>query len=408
MKEQRNRGVIPLALLGSLASLAISVCASSQQGAGPDQVVMVKDHQVVMVKDPSGRDVQLKIADADLTALAKAIKSLENKGKDISDNKPSPNHKSPSAKAGHGRSAPKTASPKSVPDQAAQTRRQGPDNTASNAEMCAPGEPAPPDKSQPQGQSTGSATDHDKECTKEDVKKWAADLGLLKSSRVNPNLTFNDADAQELSNRSLGETQTKLELAARKAVLQAADRQGVIIGDAPSLAQAISYVLPMIIAAPRVTHESEQANPRPAQPQQTPVICGFSGDTSQAFIEHAWNDLKQKHYDQAAACAQVPITKWTRQADEQQAKAFKDGCQQTPSAEEKESYFRLNWALSDIAAGWFIRGEALYGQGQWAQAREAYKKVIDSYSCAFTWDPRGWFWRTSDAAKEKYDEIRHK
>jgi hypothetical protein len=398
-----------------LAFLCVGVRASSQSGvATPDQVVISPTQVTVRVRDGSGKDVGLELSKDDLVRLkGKALAIPINKKKRLSDDKASANrHTLPGKKQGgggvNGASKPVRGNVGSQAPRGRLNPGQPSNNTASAGEAHPPDESAAADKSQQRPGADGDPSGADKKLSKDDVMKLAEDLGLLERSRVNPGLVFRDDDARELSNRPLDETQVRLELAARKAVLEAADRQGVVISNAANLSQAVSIVLPIIVAQdPTVRGESRPANSAD-QSKQQPAICGTSGDTSQVLIEHAWDALNKKSYDQAAACAQVAITKWSRQADQEQARAFKDGCQETPSAEQKENYFRLNWALSDIATGWFIRGEAFYGNKQWAQAREAYKRVIDSYSCSFTWDPRGWFWRTADVAQEKYDEIRYK
>ncbi|HEX7999372.1 MAG TPA: hypothetical protein VF528_13380 [Pyrinomonadaceae bacterium] len=44
-------------------------------------------------------------------------------------------------------------------------------------------------------------------------------------------------------------------------------------------------------------------------------------------------------------------------------------------------------------------------QKKWTDAREAYKVVIDKYNCAYTWYPRGWFWRTVEGAEREIKKL---
>lgn len=76
-------------------------------------------------------------------------------------------------------------------------------------------------------------------------------------------------------------------------------------------------------------------------------------------------------------------------------------CKEPPSPAEREPFL----LLSDVATAWFIRGQALSQQKKWIEAKEAYKVVIDRYPCAYTWDPKGWFWRTADGAEHELKKL---
>ena len=83
-----------------------------------------------------------------------------------------------------------------------------------------------------------------------------------------------------------------------------------------------------------------------------------------------------------------------------------DLCQKTPAPEELKSYYSEYWALSDIATAWFIRGLIYERQKKLVEAKESYKIVVEKYSCAYTWDPKGWFWNTAEGAKERVERIK--
>lgn len=142
----------------------------------------------------------------------------------------------------------------------------------------------------------------------------------------------------------------------------------------------------------------------PATEPEPPVIC--EGSTSEELTRQAWEALP-KDTGKALSCTYKTIKKWHAQADAQQTKAVAAGCT-TPKPEDIKTYFQSSWALSDVATSLFIQGEALRSQERLREASEAYKTVVDRYSCAFTWDQRGWFWKTADTAKEKLDKIKHK
>ncbi|HKO95731.1 MAG TPA: hypothetical protein VJU86_01985 [Pyrinomonadaceae bacterium] len=210
---------------------------------------------------------------------------------------------------------------------------------------------------------------------------------------MNPRLVFTTEDINYWFTKKLDESRLTLEFAARKLILEQADEQRVVISDRKMLDEAAQQVMPLL-------------QKPPVDPLSDGLRC--AGDTSDAFVKQSWDALTSKDYEKAFICTNNAINKWTRQADTQQLKATNNACADTPQPAELKSYYATNWALSDIATAWFIRGEAFRQQAKWAQARQAYKTVIDKYHCAFAWDARGWFWRTADTAQEKYDEIRLK
>ena len=143
------------------------------------------------------------------------------------------------------------------------------------------------------------------------------------------------------------------------------------------------------------------------------VICGCAGgDTSQDLIRKAWDALNankggmdSKMFEKALACAKVTITRFAGDADAQQAARLQTGdCKKTPTKEERDAYFSSNWALSDVAAAWFIRGQVLQQQRNCKEAKEAYQIIVAKYSCAYIWDSRGWFW---NAAKGVDQELKN-
>jgi len=64
-----------------------------------------------------------------------------------------------------------------------------------------------------------------------------------------------------------------------------------------------------------------------------------------------------------------------------------------------------NWALNDVATGLFIQGEAYRKAKMMDEAKEVYQKLIDEYTYGQCWDPKGWFWKPAEAAKEKLNMI---
>ena len=60
--------------------------------------------------------------------------------------------------------------------------------------------------------------------------------------------------------------------------------------------------------------------------------------------------------------------------------------------------------MNDVGTCYFIRGEFFkYNKKNWQKAIESYQTLIDKYPFTQYWDPRGWYWRPAEIAK---DEIR--
>jgi hypothetical protein len=144
------------------------------------------------------------------------------------------------------------------------------------------------------------------------------------------------------------------------------------------------------------------------------LICGCKGgETSQDLITKAWDALNgnkggmdPKKFEKALACAKVTITRFAGEADKQQAARLQTGdCKKTPTKEERDAYFSSNWALSDVAAAWFIRGQVLAQQRNCKEAKETYQTIIAKYNCAYIWDPRGWFWNVANGTDQELKNL---
>jgi tetratricopeptide (TPR) repeat protein len=84
----------------------------------------------------------------------------------------------------------------------------------------------------------------------------------------------------------------------------------------------------------------------------------------------------------------------------EQAKAMqKDMKDFVPTADPKQVHAK--WALNDVATALYIQGEAYRKANMKDEAKEAFKSIVDNYGFAQTWDPKGWFWKPGEAAKEK-------
>lgn len=254
----------------------------------------------------------------------------------------------------------------------------------------------------PAGTKTGSATSGKMPVDpREGVERLVKEFELDRKTAQNPHLAFTGSEIADWVKQHRNETDLRYEFSARQIVLKAADEQYVPIRDQAMLTLAARDVISWL-----------KGGPLPPEPSET--TC--EGDTSQEKIEKAWAGLNahkgamdEKNLEQALVCTMSIIDRWRNQADEQQARRQQAGeCRTTPVVSQKDAYFASYWALADVGTAWFIRGQALSLQRRWPEAREAYKIVIDRYSCAYTWDPKGYFWKTADGAQEQYTKIQSK
>jgi len=68
----------------------------------------------------------------------------------------------------------------------------------------------------------------------------------------------------------------------------------------------------------------------------------------------------------------------------------------------KESEFD---ELNNVATCYFIQAESYMRQGQFKEAKEVFKLIIQKYKYAQAWDPRGWYWSVSEKAQVSIDKL---
>jgi hypothetical protein len=236
---------------------------------------------------------------------------------------------------------------------------------------------------------------------------------LDKKSKINPELVFGPEEISNWKNKNLDRETLRLEFAARKLILDAADDQKVKIRDQEMLSIAARAVIPYLQDSPKSASVSSEP-PREQQVDLPNVICGSKqDDTSEILIRMAWDafnankgGMAHKNFEKALACAKVAIDRFSPDADEQQAARLQASeCKKTPKPTDKDAYFASYWALSDVSAAWFIRGQVFEQQSNCKDAREAYQLIIAKYNCAYIWDPKGWFWNAARGADEGIKRV---
>jgi tetratricopeptide (TPR) repeat protein len=122
----------------------------------------------------------------------------------------------------------------------------------------------------------------------------------------------------------------------------------------------------------------------------------FGDHTSSTITTKAWNALGAGQVDDTIAYVDKCIELYGAKAKEMNAglSAYAEG----------KAASKL-WALNDVGTCLFIKGQALSKKGDAAGAIAAYKKLVNEFKYAQTWDTAGWYWKPADAAKQKIVEM---
>lgn len=123
------------------------------------------------------------------------------------------------------------------------------------------------------------------------------------------------------------------------------------------------------------------------------------GDNSSAFlVGQAWKALADKDLEAVNTYVNHCLEMYEVKAQEMQ-----DSLTEYPW-ESKEKIFSY-WALNDVGTALFIKGEAYRNAGDMEEARKAYKKLVDNFYYAQTWDEGEFFWKPAEAAQQKLEQL---
>jgi len=122
----------------------------------------------------------------------------------------------------------------------------------------------------------------------------------------------------------------------------------------------------------------------------------FGNYTSEALTAKAWEALGRQDYPAVEAYTKKCIELYETKALDQAR-----GVSDFPSKDKAFSY----WAMNDVAASYFISGQALLAQGRVNEAQFAFNVIIEHFPYAQAWDPKGWFWKVAEAASNKLSTI---
>ncbi len=128
------------------------------------------------------------------------------------------------------------------------------------------------------------------------------------------------------------------------------------------------------------------------------VAYNFGDFRSETLVGKAWEALAQDDIEAVLAYTNKCLELYAEQAQNMQ-KSLTGYVEGT-----NDDVFKM-WALNDVATSLYIQGEAYRKANMKDEAKEVYNKIVKEYSYGQTWDPKGWFWKPADAAKEKLTMI---
>jgi tetratricopeptide (TPR) repeat protein len=125
----------------------------------------------------------------------------------------------------------------------------------------------------------------------------------------------------------------------------------------------------------------------------------FGDHSSATLTSKAWAASGQKNHDHAITYAEKCREMYMEQALQQQ------GGLQAPAPKETAHDY---WALNDVGTCLFILGQTYEAMGKNDKALGAYQTLVEKLPFSQCWDPKGWFWKPADAAKQKLVALKFK
>ena len=119
-------------------------------------------------------------------------------------------------------------------------------------------------------------------------------------------------------------------------------------------------------------------------------------NTSQTFIQQAWGAYNAKNFGVAIERADRCVAAFDLQARSQQ-----DSLKAPIPIKEINQY----WQLNDVATAKYIKGRVWAETGKIEEAKEILNDVVKNYEYAMAYDPKGWYWSVSDAARSLANDL---
>ena len=163
------------------------------------------------------------------------------------------------------------------------------------------------------------------------------------------------------------------------------------LGTNPFSGRDIDSIKSVRVTTPKADHLAKR---KPA------ILYG----TSEDMVVQAWKALDHNDLDQAIEQAKATIQEWNPWALQLQQKKMSEVghlLDYNGSPEEQRAIFNY-WALNDVAAAYYILGKALDEKKDYSNAARAFQQIVNHYSLAQIWDPKGWFWSPMEAVTDEY------
>jgi len=127
---------------------------------------------------------------------------------------------------------------------------------------------------------------------------------------------------------------------------------------------------------------------------------------NEKVITAAWEALTGGKNEAAITNANQYIAGFHVQATQLEEKLQKEKADLPTGAvsDDVKNKIMENGVLNNVAACYFIKGDAAEKLGRIEDARNAYTEA-KKLTYARVWDPQGWFWSPADAAGEKLNAL---
>jgi hypothetical protein len=138
-----------------------------------------------------------------------------------------------------------------------------------------------------------------------------------------------------------------------------------------------------------------------------PNASNPTNSLNEKVITAAWEALAGGKNETAITNANQYIAGFHAQAAQLQEKLQKEKADFPTGAVSDDVKKKIleNGVLNNVAAGYFIKGEAANNLGRTEDARRAYAEA-KKLTYARVWDPQGWFWSPADAAGDKLGALK--
>ena len=121
------------------------------------------------------------------------------------------------------------------------------------------------------------------------------------------------------------------------------------------------------------------------------ISAAHSEEAYQATAK-VWEAMGRKNWDAAITQATRVVRIWGPQA-----RRTNDQLKGYAPAKDAQKYGNLN----EVGASLLLKGDALSRKGDKVAAKVAYQTLLDQYTYAQVWDPKGWFWKPAEEARKK-------